>query len=145
MAEQDGDIGLINYGGRPRKYDSPEEFDIKVDEYYRHCRATGEPITWTGLALYLGFSSRQSIDEYLNYDGFSDSVKRAKTLVEYGYEKLLHRGSNAAAPIFALKNFGWNDKQEGDTDDDEAPSLNIQFSVKEPAGEIKVTNAKSDT
>jgi len=123
----------------------PKNLILKWMRIIAACRATGEPITWTGLALYVGFSSRQLIDEYLNYDGFSDSVKRAKTLVEYGYEKLLHRVSNAAAPIFALKNFGWNDKQEGDTDDDEAPSLNIQFSVKEPAGEIKVTNAKSDT
>lgn len=109
-----GDIGLINLGGRPRKYDSPEEFDAMVDNYYQHCRSTGEPITWTGLALYLGFSSRQAIDEYQKYDGFYDSVKRAKSLVEYGYERLLHAGKNAAAPIFALKNFGWTDKAEED-------------------------------
>lgn len=99
--------------GRPRMYDTPQEFDDKVDQYYQHCKATDEPITWTGLALYLGFSSRQSIDEYLKYEGFSDSVKRAKTLVEYAYEKKLH-GTAAAGAIFALKNMQWSDKQEID-------------------------------
>ena len=62
----------------PRKYKSPEEFDAKVEEYADYCKEQDEPVTWTGLALFLGFCSRQSIDEYLQYDGFSDSVKRAK-------------------------------------------------------------------
>lgn len=97
--------------GRPRLYQSPEAFDAKVDEYYHSCKETGEPITWTGLALYLGFSSRQSIDEYQEYEGFSDSVKRAKLLVEWAYEKRV-LGANAAGPIFVLKNMGWSDKQE---------------------------------
>lgn len=97
--------------GRPRLYQSPEDFDAKVDEYYHSCKATEEPITWTGLALYLGFSSRQSIDEYQEYEGFSDSVKRAKLLVEWAYEKRV-LGANAAGPIFVLKNMGWSDKQE---------------------------------
>lgn len=97
--------------GRPRLYDTPAAFDEKVSAYYNHCKETNDPITWTGLALYLGFSSRQSIDEYLKYDGFSDSVKRAKLLVEWSYEKRV-LGNNAAGPIFVLKNMGWSDKQE---------------------------------
>ena len=102
---------MANPVGRPRKYDTPEEFDEKVYEYQAHCRSEGEPVTWTGLALFLGFSSRQSIDEYLKYDGFSDSVKRAKTFVEYEYEKRLC-GDKPTGAIFALKNFGWADKTE---------------------------------
>lgn len=97
--------------GRPRLYASPDEFDAKVDEYFQRCKEEGEPITWTGLALFLGFSSRQSIDEYAKYDGFSDSVKRAKLLVEYAYE-IRVMGNNATGPIFVLKNMGWSDKQE---------------------------------
>lgn len=99
--------------GRPRKYSSPEEFDAKVVEYHNYCREKEEPVTWTGLALYLGFSSRQSIDEYQNYDGFSDSVRKAKALVEWHYEMRLH-GNNPTGAIFALKNYGWNDRQEVD-------------------------------
>lgn len=95
--------------GRPRLYASSEEFDKKVLEYQTYCKETKEPVTWTGLALFLGFSSRQSIDEYLKYDGFSDSVKKAKTFVEWHYEMKLH-GNAPSGSIFALKNFGWSDK-----------------------------------
>lgn len=103
---------MTNPVGRPRKYECPEDFDAKVDEYYAYCKEHSEPVTWTGLALYLGFSSRQSIDEYLNYEGFSDSVKRAKALVEWHYEMRLATSSAPTGAIFALKNFGWSDKHE---------------------------------
>lgn len=104
----------VNKGGRPRLYDTPQQFDAKVEEYQEYCKENKEPVTWTGLALYLGFSSRQSIDEYLKYDGFSDSVKRAKTFVEWNYEKRLAGDSSPTGAIFALKNFGWKDKTETD-------------------------------
>ena len=97
--------------GRPRIYETPEQFEAKVYEYQKHCRDSDEPVTWTGLALFLGFSSRQSIDEYQNYDGFSDSVKKAKTFVEYHYELRLN-GERPTGAIFALKNMGWTDKIE---------------------------------
>lgn len=99
--------------GRPRLYDSPEAFESKVYEYQKHCEESGEPVTWTGLALFLGFASRQSIDEYAKYQGFSDAVKKAKTFVEWHYEKRLCSDKPTGA-IFALKNMGWNDRQELD-------------------------------
>jgi len=102
---------MANPIGRPRKYETPEAFDAKVDEYRWYCKEENEPVTWTGLALFLGFSSRQSIDEYLNYEGFSDSVKRAKALVEWHYEMRLC-GEKPTGAIFALKNMGWSDRQE---------------------------------
>ncbi len=104
----------VNKGGRPRIYDTPQEFDAKVEDYQEYCKENKEPVTWTGLALFLGFSSRQSIDEYLKYDGFSDSVKRAKTFVEWSYEKRLAGDNSPTGAIFALKNFGWKDKTETD-------------------------------
>lgn len=97
--------------GRPRLYTDPAKFDAKVEEYADYCKEKSEPVTWTGLALFLGFSSRCSIDEYLKYDGFSNSVKRAKAFVEWHYEMRL-AGNNATGAIFALKNYGWSDKQE---------------------------------
>ena len=96
---------------RPRKIKTPKQFDALVDLYIDTCNDTGEPITWTGLALALGFAARVSIDEYAKYDGFSYSVKRAKLFVENAYEKRLH-GQAPAGAIFGLKNMGWSDKQE---------------------------------
>lgn len=137
---------LVNKGGRPRLYSSPEEFDAKVDEYYHHCREAGEPITWTGLALYLGFSSRRAIDEYEKYEGFSHSVKRAKLLVEWAYEKRV-LGNNAAGPIFVLKNMGWSDKQDiNHTSDDGSmsPSIDASKLSSETLKEILAARAKRD-
>jgi hypothetical protein len=104
---------MSNPVGRPRLFATPEEFDEKVAEYLVHCKEESEPVTWTGLALFLGFACRASIDEYLKYDGFSYSVKRAKALVEHQYERRLF-SSNPTGAIFALKNFGWIDKQAVD-------------------------------
>lgn len=100
-----------NKVGRPRLYSSVEDFESKVQEYRNKCLEADEPITWTGLCLYLGFSSRQSLDEYLKYPEFSDSVKKAKLMVEMEYEKALRKG-NPSGSIFALKNFGWTDRSE---------------------------------
>lgn len=102
---------MTNVGGRPRIIDSPEEFDRRVDSYYAECVADEKPFTLTGVIIALGLSSRQSLDEYLAYEGFSDCVKRAKLLVEHQYEKALHSNSPTGS-IFALKNFGWKDKIE---------------------------------
>jgi hypothetical protein len=105
---------MTNPVGRPRKIESPEKFDELVDSYIALCQQANEPILLTGLILSLGLTSKEGFYEYQNYEGFSDSVKRARMLVEMEYEKRLNNGSNAAAPIFALKNFGWADKQEID-------------------------------
>jgi hypothetical protein len=97
--------------GRPRLYNSPEEFDAKVEAYQAYCKENEQPVTWTGLALFMGFAARACIDEYANYDGFSYSVKRAKTFIEWHYEMRLC-GDKPTGAIFALKNFGWADKSE---------------------------------
>lgn len=122
------DTGIeINLGGRPRHYSTPKEFDDRVDEYYSFCKTNPlEPLTWTGLALFMGFSCRASIDEYLKYDGFSYSVKRAKSLIEYGYEKKLHSTSPTGA-IFALKNFKWSDKTVEDMAGDNPDPVKIEI------------------
>ena len=101
--------------GRPRKIKSPEEFDRLVDSYIDMCRANNEPILLIGMVLALGLTSKEAFYNYgSEYAEFSESVKRARALVELEYEKRLNVNSSAAGPIFALKNFGWKDKQEVD-------------------------------
>jgi hypothetical protein len=97
--------------GRPRIIKSPEEMDRLVEEYVAKCREEGEPLTLTGMILHLGLSSRQSFDRYGERPEFTDSVKRAKLLIENEYERKLDRARPAGA-IFALKNMGWSDTQE---------------------------------
>jgi hypothetical protein len=107
--------------GRPRIIESPERFDELVDEYFKmpgeekQVFVRGEPVkvkfhTLTGLILHLGFSHKQSFYDYADYDGFSDSVKRARTMIEHEYEMLAQTGNSGG--IFGLKNFGWTDRQD---------------------------------
>lgn len=101
--------------GRPRKIKSPEEFDRLVDSYIDMCRKNDEPVLLIGMVLALGLTSKEAFYNYgSEYAEFSESVKRARSLVELEYEKRLNVNSSAAGPIFALKNFGWKDKQEVD-------------------------------
>ena len=101
--------------GRPRKYSDPVDFDMMVDCYVAECELNKEPLTVTGLALYLGFADRQSLYDYGKREGFEAfacSVKRARQLVEHDYEKAMRNGEAPAGNIFGLKNMGWKDKQE---------------------------------
>ncbi len=98
--------------GRPRILQSPEQLDALVDEYAQQCRDKDEPLTLTGLILYIGLSSRSALNNYESRPGFLDSVKRAKLLIENGYEVDLRKTGNPAGSIFALKNMGWSDRQE---------------------------------
>lgn len=70
-----------------------------------------EPATITGLAFFLGFNSLEDFDDYEINGKFASVIKRARLLVEAGYEKKLHYQSSTGA-IFALKSMGWNEKAE---------------------------------
>lgn len=95
--------------GRPRRLASPRQFDEAANNYFAHCRENNLPLTMSGLALAMGFSSRQAFNAYEKYQGFSEAVKRARLAVENAYETRLHSASCSGA-VFALKNFGWEDK-----------------------------------
>jgi hypothetical protein len=97
--------------GRPLKVPTPEEMDRLVEEYGAERLMDGKPVTLTGILRHLGLYSRATLGEYEKRDGFSEPVKRIRSLVETAYEERLH-GANATGAIFALKNMGWSDKQE---------------------------------
>ena len=67
--------------------------------------------TITGLALFLGFNSRQAFSDYEEKGKFKQILKRGRLRIEAIYEKKLHHQSSAGA-IFALKSMGWNEKYE---------------------------------
>jgi len=99
-----------NGGFGHRIFKTPEEMQAKIDEYFDNEERT----TVTGLCLHLGFRSRQGLNNYEKYSKeFYDVIKTAKMRVEMYYEKRLIEGK-AAGSIFALKQFGWTDRQELD-------------------------------
>lgn len=118
----------------PPMYNSPEELAAEIDKYIlwiagergKETVRVGrrlterefwirnpEPPTITGLALFLGFASRQSLEDYDKMGGaYSYIIKRAKHFIAHGYEKLLHDGKPVGG-IFALKNIDkWTDRVE---------------------------------
>lgn len=98
-------------GGRPLKYKTPEEIQAAIDVFFSECDTQEKPYTITGLALALGFTSRQALLNYEDRPEFFDSIKSAKLRVEMFAEQRLF-GPNAAGAIFALKNYDWRDTQD---------------------------------
>lgn len=94
---------------------------LKIDEYFESCKfkydemgnviSLGDTITISGLAIYLGFESRQSFYDYEKHEEYSYIIKKARLKVECSYEKRLD-SKNPTGAIFALKNMGWKDKHE---------------------------------
>ena len=97
-------------GGRPLKFETVEELKKAVNKYFEGCNEETEPMTITGLALALD-TTRETLCDYENKDEYSDTIKNAKLKVQNAYEKRLVKRGNGG-DIFALKNFGWVDKQE---------------------------------
>jgi hypothetical protein len=121
--------------GRPPMYNSAEEMQEKIDAYFEECKGEliynelGQPIldknmqpilfgkrplTITGLALALGFTSRQALLNYEAKEEFVDTIKRAKARVErYAEERLYDKDGSNGAKFSLANNFkGWSEKQQ---------------------------------
>lgn len=96
--------------GRPLKFETVEELQTKIDEYFEVTPAN--IVTITGLALHLD-TSRETLMEYEERKDYVDTIKRAKDKVQLEYEKDLRR-KGRSGDIFALKNFGWRDERSFD-------------------------------
>lgn len=110
-------------GGRPLKYETPEDLIDVINAYFSVTER--DQLSVTGLALCVG--SKQLISDYEKRKGYSDIIKEAKLIIENSYELSL-RKNGRTGDIFALKNFGWQDKTELDhTSNGEKISLAIEF------------------
>jgi len=98
-----------NGGGRKLKYPTPDDLQAVLNEYFTN--TPKNEWTITGLSLEVG--SKQLLNDYADRPEYSQIVHYAKLMVENSYELSLRNGGGAGN-IFALKNFGWTDKQEID-------------------------------
>jgi hypothetical protein len=121
--------------GKPPFYNSVEEIQEMIDKYFEECdgkvltdengnpmrnkdgkviRDDRRPYTITGLALALGFNSRQALLNYQAKEEFHDTIMRAKAKVErYAEERLYDKhGSNGAKFALANNFKGWSEKQQ---------------------------------
>jgi hypothetical protein len=140
--------------GRPPKYKTKEEIQEKIDAYFESCKGTvrydddgnvlidkfgrpvifdERPLTITGLALALGFNSRQTLLNYQGKKEFMDTIMRAKAQVEqYAEERLFDKDGANGAKFSLANNFeGWKEKQQIDADVSAELTINIELSDDE--------------
>ena len=103
------------YAGRPAHLNEEniEEIDKLIAQYFSDCHEEYKRPTITGIALALGFESRQSFYEYEKRPSFTYILKKARMRIENALEQSLDdRGKATAGVIFGLKNMGWKDSVE---------------------------------
>ncbi|HYG37659.1 MAG TPA: terminase small subunit [Cytophagales bacterium] len=102
--------------GSLKMYQSKEQLLEEIEKYFLLCAENKKPLTITGLALSLGFGSRQSLIRYqkeAGYEEFHSIVEWAKMRIESSYEEMLVTRPHVAGLIFNMKNnFGYSDKIE---------------------------------
>lgn len=98
--------------GRPRLFKTPEEFTALADLYFADCEANKKHITWNGLALAVGCSDRNALDAYRSGERGKEYIGPTKAAI--GRVQAYYEERGGSIGIFALKNFGWTDKQTVD-------------------------------
>jgi hypothetical protein len=128
MGQDLTDIFKRNFsnGGHPRVIKDVNELVELINSYYNSILIEGvedkeggktnflHRPTITGLALHLGYSTRQSIYDNQKIPEYSYILKTAITFIEKYHEESLD-SKNVTGHIFALKNMGWKDKSEVET------------------------------
>lgn len=137
--------------GRPPRYESVGEMKELIEAYFKECDGVpyrdedgnvltdkyGNPIftkqrpyTITGLALALGFTTRQGLLNYEGKEEFVDTIKEAKAKVEqYAEERLYDRDGVNGAKFSLANNFkNWSEKQQIEASVDSTMNINIELS-----------------
>jgi hypothetical protein len=118
---------------RPRKFNSIEELEQKIEDYFRFCDSRivdivtrngieqikkPKPYTIEGLAAFLNMDRRSLLnyEKQKGYESFFPTIKNAKARI---LANLVERGldgdNNSAMGIFNLKNnYGYTDKSSLD-------------------------------
>ena len=140
--------------GRKPTFTSAEEMQEKIDAYFASCEAKllrdgdgtpmlnkngepvyvgGRPMTIQGLALALGFTSRQSLLNYKAKREFVDTVTRARLRVEqYAAERLFDRDAQRGAQFTLAYGFGYaRDAEDGKNRETQGVKIEIDRELEE--------------
>jgi hypothetical protein len=105
--------------GTKKYYQTSEELETCVNDYFLECEEKKKPATMPGLARFLGFNSRMALWNYEHLEShkeFHEVLERAKNRFHEQLEEILLNGkNNPAGAIFLGKNYGYHDKIEIDT------------------------------
>ena len=130
-------------GGRPLKFKTVEELQVRIEAYFASCWKEDplgmedpvmiKPFTIAGLAVFLN-TSRQTLLNYEKNDKFFVTLKGAKDRIEAWAEEQLYRSKQVAGPIFNLKNnySQWSDKQEHELSAPGGKPLAFNITITDP-------------
>ena len=112
--------------GRPLKFESAEQMQELIDDYFEECDLKDEIYTITGLAMALD-TDRATLVRYSAKDEFYNTIKKAKQKVEQQMVSRALKGEyNSAVSIFLMKNnFGYTDKVDVRIDNEEDDPITI--------------------
>jgi len=97
--------------GRPKKWESAEVMQVAIDKYFDDKKASGDPVTVTGLAITLDLT-RAGLINYAKEEEFFHTVKIAKMRVEEIVEGYLQNGNAGGAKFVLINNNEWAEKSE---------------------------------
>ena len=66
---------VIKINGRPKKYNSPEQMQKVLEEYFNTCTKKNIPFTITGICIALNLS-REALRLYEKDEKFFDTIKQ---------------------------------------------------------------------
>ena len=93
--------------GRPfgtLKYDSLEELETGIDEYFSECDDKSEPYTLEGLALHLNISAK-TLWSYGENPNYLPTIQRAKDrCIQYASKRLYDRDGIQGAKFYMTNN-----------------------------------------
>lgn len=105
--------------GNPRRWRSAKALQAAVGAYFEECSEKGRVPSVAGLALALGFMSRQALARYTdrmheeNNDDYVVIITSAKTRIEEANIQLAYNKEASAGARFMLQNgFNYSEKQE---------------------------------
>ena len=126
---------ILLRGNKSKGNQFQAQMQVKIEDYFKMCDGEllldkageivfdkwGQPIylgqkpyTVTGLALALGFNSRQALLNYQGRPEFNDAITQAKLKIEdYAVQRLFDRDGVQGAKFTLINNFkDYKDKQE---------------------------------
>lgn len=105
--------------GNPRRWRTAKALQAAVDQYFKDCEETGRVPSVAGLALALGFMSRQALYRYTDRENENSSddyvtiITQAKLKIEEANIQLAYNRDASPGARFILQNgFNYADKHE---------------------------------
>ena len=135
-----------NKGGRPRAFNTPEEMEKLINEYFeiktKNVRKVilkdgqtvveipePETVHIAGLCAYLEITD-ETLRQYQKKEGFSGSIMRAKQMCQSYAADMCFKGKNKADFVL-MNNFGWKNRSEQENTGQGIVSITTVITEKE--------------